>query len=72
MPRSRRKIGPCCICGIEGKLSFEHVPPKSAFNDHPVLVASLKELIGNWDGEIASIKGKVHQLGGGGYTLCEK
>jgi len=53
-------------------LSFEHVPPRSAFNDHPVLVANIKELIGNWDGELKSIKGRVHQLGAGDYTLCEE
>jgi hypothetical protein len=37
-----------------------------------VLVANIKELIGNWDGELKSVKGKVHQLGAGDYTLCEK
>jgi len=72
MTRAKKKIGICCICGKEGKLSFEHVPPRSAFNDHPVFVANIKELIGNWDGELRSIKGKVHQLGAGDYTLCEK
>jgi hypothetical protein len=72
MTRTRKKIGTCCICGKEGKLSFEHVPPRSAFNNHPVFVANIKELIGNWDGELRSIKGKVHQLGAGDYTLCEK
>lgn len=72
MTRARKKIGTCCICGKEGKLSFEHVPPRSAFNDHPIFVANIKELIGNWDGELRSIKGKVHQLGAGDYTLCEK
>lgn len=72
MSPARKKFGFCCICGAEGKLSFEHVPPRSAFNDHPVLVADIRELIGNWDGEIRSVKGKVHQLGAGDYTLCEK
>jgi hypothetical protein len=72
MKRMKKKFGICCICGKEGKLSFEHVPPRSAFNDHPVFEANIKELIGNWDGELKSIKGKVHQLGAGDYTLCEK
>jgi hypothetical protein len=72
MTRRQKKIGPCCICGAEGKLSFEHVPPRSAFNDHPILVANIEELIGNWDGVISSMKGKIHQLGAGSYTLCEK
>jgi hypothetical protein len=72
MPRKLKQFGPCCICGVEGKLSFEHVPPRSAFNDHPILMANVKEMIGKWDGEIGSIKRKVHQLGAGGYTLCER
>lgn len=72
MTRAKKKTGTCCICGKEGKLSFEHVPPRSAFNNHPVLVANIKELIGNRDGEFRSVKGKVHQLGAGDYTLCEK
>lgn len=72
MAQSKEKIGPCCICGLERKLSFEHVPPRSAFNNHPVLVANIKELIGDWDGELKSVKGKIHQLGAGDYTLCEK
>lgn len=72
MARSKMKIGLCCICGVEGKLSFEHVPPRSAFNDRPVLVANVKELIGDWDCELRSVKGKVHQLGAGDYTLCDK
>lgn len=72
MPRRKNKIGHCSICGVEGKLSFEHVPPRSAFNNHPVFVANIKELIGRWDGELKSVKGKIHQLGSGDYTLCEK
>jgi len=72
MSLKKNKFGHCCICGNYSKLSFEHVPPRSAFNDHPVFVADIKELIGKWDGEIKNIKGKIHQLGSGDYTLCEK
>jgi hypothetical protein len=72
MSRVKNIIGPCCICGAEKKLSFEHVPPRSAFNDHPVFVANIKDMINNWDGELKSIKGNAHQLGADGYTLCEK
>jgi hypothetical protein len=72
MARRKTIFGNCHICGNHGKLSFEHVPPKSAFNDHPVFVADIKELIGNLNGDLRNIKGKVHQLGAGGYTLCER
>jgi hypothetical protein len=32
MGRKKAKTGRCWLCGIEGKLSFEHVPPKKVFN----------------------------------------
>lgn len=35
----------CRIYGIKTKLSFEHVPPKSAFNDCPVVRKGVFELI---------------------------
>ena len=28
----KKKNGICCICGKEGKLTFEHIPPHAAFN----------------------------------------
>jgi hypothetical protein len=72
MTRRKKIYGKCHICGLHSKLSFEHVPPQSAFNDHPIFSADIKNLIGNWNGEIRSIKGKIHQLGSGDYTLCER
>ncbi len=72
MARKKKIVGHCHLCGIKGPLSFEHVPPRSAFNDHPVFVADIKDLIGKWDGDFKNMKGKIHQLGAGGYTLCEK
>lgn len=33
MSRRRKEKGKCKICGFEGPLSFEHVPPRAAFND---------------------------------------
>lgn len=72
MARRKKRYGKCHICGNHSKLSFEHVPPRSAFNDHPVFLADINELIGKWNGEIRNIKGKIHQLGAGNYTLCER
>lgn len=37
--------GVCNICGNYGKLSFEHVPPKGAFNDRPVIKGISKILL---------------------------
>jgi hypothetical protein len=56
----RTQNGKCHICGSTGNLSFEHVPPESAFNDKPVI---LKPFEGG--------KGKIQQRGMGAYTLCE-
>ena len=63
-------IGVCHICGMSGKLSYEHVPPHSAFNDKPVLYTTLLKLMNkeNLDG----ITGKKLQRGAGAYTLCER
>ena len=32
MAKRKKESGKCRICGKEGKLSFEHVPPEAAFN----------------------------------------
>ena len=68
--KSRRKTGTCHICGSHGELSFEHVPPKSAFNDKPVLIADFDKLIGRPPGQ--EYRGRVQQKGAGAYTLCER
>ena len=30
--------GNCHLCGEFKELSFEHIPPKAAFNDRPILI----------------------------------
>lgn len=70
---SKRPIGLCHICGKETQLSFEHVPPRAAFNNRPLLYAHIKELFcGRADLDSLSRKGKTQQKGAGGYTLCER
>ena len=39
------KQGMCKICGKFGPLSFEHVPPRAAFNDRRVIVLNFEEAI---------------------------
>jgi hypothetical protein len=48
----RTRTGKCHICGNTGQLSFEHVPPESAFNDKPII---MKPFEGG--------KGKIQQRG---------
>lgn len=66
---SHSTFGNCHICGNYMKLSFEHVPPRSAFNDRPLVLKRGKELLTT---DLETITGKVLQRGAGDYTLCEK
>lgn len=65
-------FGVCHICGANGKLSFEHVPPESAFNDRTVRSPDAKRVFGlqNLD-DLSKIGGRQSQRGIGGHTLCE-
>ena len=57
------KEGICHLCGTFGQLSFEHVPPRRAFNE--LKIKSFKF----WD-IYCSKKGRDQQKGAGDYTLC--
>ncbi len=52
-----------------GPLSWEHVPPESAYNDQRIVRASQQQMVtpGAWDGR----GGRVEQRGSGAFTLCE-
>jgi hypothetical protein len=65
----KRPEGKCHICGVVGPLSWEHVPPEAAYNDHRVVRAAQEQMLSpeRWDGR----RGHVEQRGSGGYTLCE-
>lgn len=70
MSRSRRVGGTCCICGQEGPLTFEHVPPRAAFNDRPVLELAFDAILKMEPGKDPE-GGKIRQRGAGAYALCE-
>lgn len=72
MARGKRsKNGVCCICGRCGPLSYEHVPPEQAFNDHGVLEADIERLIGSDFLEyLDAPTGRKNQRGSGRHTLC--
>lgn len=69
MAREPRE-GECCICGKFGKLSFEHVPPESAFNNRPIVLQGIDEILKK--GERTKAKRRILQRGAGAYTLCER
>jgi hypothetical protein len=65
--------GKCCICGSTGKLTFEHVPPRAAFNEHRVFEADIKKLMeGKWGLGEKPTEGAYKQKGAGRYSLCGK
>ena len=71
MSKPSSKIGHCHLCGEYGKLSFEHVPPESAFNDRKVVTPDAKRVFELRDlDELRNLSGKQSQRGQGGYTLC--
>jgi hypothetical protein len=62
--------GTCSLCGNAGDLTFEHIPPKAAFNN-------LRTISLSWDqamrlGPDAPVRGKIQQGGVGAYSLCPK
>ena len=67
------KTGTCCICGTVGRLSFEHIPPRAAFNDHGIFQANIDSLLkGNWEVGEKIKDGKQVQLGAGRYSLMRE
>ncbi len=61
-------FGICCICGNNGKLSYEHVPPEAAFNDRRILHTAFLEVLKSES--LDNVPGKFQQRGAGSYTLC--
>lgn len=66
------RTGKCHICGKISKLSYEHIPPASAFNDTSAKVYSALDIIqgGGLPWETDGVPGKILQRGVGDYTLC--
>ena len=63
---ARKQNGICCICGAETELTFEHIPPKAAFNKYNLKLYDIfGSLIYN------NMKYKAAQRGAGCYSLCK-
>lgn len=67
----KRVISVCHICGELKELTFEHVPPRSAFNNSRVLYSFYKPGQ-DLPPPLAERRGSVQQKGLGAYTLCRK
>jgi hypothetical protein len=69
----KNKKGICCLCGNQADLSFEHTPPRAAFNAQSVREMNAKKIlmdIQNLRGHLDQPEGVIIQKGSGGYTLC--
>ena len=62
----------CRICRREeANLSYEHVPPRAAFNDEPTTVYGFDDWLNRSpDGVLPG--GRIEQRGAGAHTLCER
>lgn len=70
------KYGKCHLCGREGNLTFEHTPPRKAFNSDKAFILQGKRILEFDDRlfpwQLPHSKGELKQGGIGGYTLCGK
>jgi hypothetical protein len=66
----QKPYGKCHICGCIGLLTYEHVPPRKAFNDRPILYAKMEQLLEAQD--LDSAAKLTNQKGAGAHTLCAK
>jgi hypothetical protein len=64
----RKVFGTCHLCGTNGELSYEHVPPEKAYNNYPLVAKAMDKLWGSVDS--AKVKGTLFRRGAGAYTLC--
>ena len=67
--------GRCALCGKHTELTFEHVPPKAAFNKDRVKSYSLLDSINDkdrlpWD--VSGVPYTSLQKGSGFYSLCKE
>lgn len=71
----KRPFGKCALCGEECELTFEHIPPKKAFNSAPARPVSVSHIVKDnnrmpWD--TSGLPYTNQQQGFGKYSLCEK
>lgn len=72
----KKEVGFCALCGTYGDLTYEHIPPKAAFNSAPAKMYTGAELLKKESGQMPwDVQGLTYvnrQKGAGKYSLCEK
>ena len=67
------RFGKCSVCGSVGRLTFEHVPPKAAFNDHPRLFSNILDFVEDSEvGDPRRARRHKQPRGVGAETLCDR
>lgn len=64
--------GMCHICGYERELTFEHIPPKRAFNSNPVAIQTLWGLSKQQERGLARALPLRMGKGMGKHSLCKE
>lgn len=64
----KEQEGKCAVCGEHGRLSFEHVPPHSAFNSDPIFIQKAEHLFQHGSHQFG--KRSRSNRGFGRHTLC--
>lgn len=70
----KKHIGKCALCGKEDKMSFEHIPPRSAFNSShakPVTIGAILRGQKKYPWDIEGMKYVNQQRGMGVFSICE-
>ena len=65
------EVGRCHICGVTATLTYEHIPPRKAFNNTGVLLSEM-HLDLPPEEDVNPSKLWIHQKGMGSYSLCQK
>lgn len=63
-------VGTCRICRTNVADSFEHVPPRRAFNETPSRAFSIEDWLARAEGGLTG--GTVQQRGAGSTVLCQR
>jgi hypothetical protein len=61
-----RREGICHLCGQHKELTFEHIPPRRAFNEHQRLFRTAQDHLSGWE------HGTKYLRGVGNYSLCKR
>lgn len=72
---SRKNYGLCALCRKEGELTFEHIPPRAAFNSNRAKIVTLDSLLSEPERRPWQIEGLHYnnlQKGMGMASLCKK